>query len=132
MMDTSSDVADLDWSTTGKLLIARGVAAAIAWSLMFMIAQAVPLQQLPIFFVKMMLSMIIGILPYHFILRGIRSVLGGIPVVALACNLLLLMVAFAVAIGDPLVFAFNRNFPHILGLANFKPFNLVTALLVHQ
>lgn len=69
---------------------------------------------------------------YYLMVKAVGRVLGGIPFVTLACNLLLLATAVLVAIGDPIVFAINKRFPELLDVADFKFFNLVTAIIVHR
>lgn len=91
-----------------------------------------PIGAILAFFIPMALVIAIGAPLYHFMIRGIRSVLGGLPFVGLACNLILILCSLVVAIGDPIVFAVNKRFPELLGLADFKPFNLFPAIFVHQ
>lgn len=37
-----------------------------------------------------------------------------------------------IMLGDPLVYLFNRMFPSVLDVADFKPFNLTMLITVHQ
>ena len=87
---------------------------------------------IPGFFLQTVLGIAIGAPLYYLMVTGVAKVLGGLPFVTLACNLLLFATAVLVAIGDPIVFAINRQFPDLLGVTDFKLFNLVTAIFVRR
>ena len=132
MTDTSSDLGSVDWAGTAKLTLARGLSSAIVWSVLALMMKGVPFGTIPGLFIQLVLAIAIGAPLYHLIVRGIRSVLGGLPFVGLACNMMLLACSVIVAIGDPIVFAINKSVPDLLGISDFKLFNLVPAIFVHQ
>jgi len=127
----ATDLGPVNWGATAKLSLARGVAAATVWCVVMLFMHA-PLGSIPRQFILLVPTIAIGAPLYHLMVRGIKAVLGGLPFVGLACNLILLICALVVAAGDPIVFALNKRFPDLLGIADFKPFNLVPAIFVHQ
>lgn len=129
--ETAIDLGRVDGVATAKLALARGLASAPVWCVVAL-AMKVPFGSLPVLFIQLVPAIVIGAPLYHLIVRGVRAVLGGLPFVGLACNLMLLACSLGVAIGDPIVFALNKQFPELLGVTDFKLFNLVPALLVHQ
>lgn len=132
MSDTSPGLGAVDWTATTKLALARGVSSALVWCTVAAMMKGLLIGNLPGLFVQLVLAIAIGAPLYHLIVRGIRAALGGLPFVGLACNLMLLACSVMVAIGDPIVFALNKSFPELLGTADFKLFNLVPAIFVHQ
>ncbi len=129
---SSQDLESVDWAATAKLTLARGVASATVWSVVVIIARLLPSGALAGFFMQMVLVIAIGAPLYHLLIRGVRAVLGGLPFVGLICNFMLFATSLIVAAGDPIVFAFNKQFPHILGIADFKFVNLVPSIFVNQ
>jgi len=67
-------------------------------------------------------------------IRGINAMFAamGLGIAVLAGNIMLWMLALAVAIGDPLVYALNRQFPDLLEVRDFKFFNLQPTLFVFK
>lgn len=132
MTDTASpDLGPVNMAATLKLSLARGLAAATVWCVVMLFLHA-PLGSIPMQFLMMVPTIAIGAPLYQLMVRGFKAVLGGLPFVGLACNLILLICALVVAVGDPIVFAVNKRFPDLLGIPDFKPFNLVPAIFVHQ
>lgn len=126
----ASDLGSVDWAATAKLTVARAVSSAMVWSVVGMMMKSAPLGTMAGLFVQLVLALAIGAPLYHLIVRGVAKVLGGLPFVGLACNLMLLACSVMVAIGDPIVFALNKRFPALLGVTDFKLFNLVPAIFV--
>jgi len=125
-----SDLGQVNWGATGKLALARGAGAAIIWGVLGLATHFVGLKAFPIVLLQWTLAASIGAPLYHLLVRGIRAVFGGIPMVQMACNILLLMISLVIAAGDPLVFLVNRQFPGLLGVESFRAINLEPAIFV--
>lgn len=133
-MDDSvrADRRSIDWAATAKLTLARALASALVWSVLAVAFKAVPMGHIAGVFGQLLLAIAVGAPLYHGVVRGVRATLGGIPFVTLACNLLLVGTSILAAAGDPIVFALNRQFPDLIGIADFKVVNFVPAIFVHQ
>jgi hypothetical protein len=133
MTDTSSTgLGSVDWGATAKLTLVRGLSSAVVLCAAATTMKGIPIGDIPGLFVQLVIAITIGAPLYHLIVRGIRSILGSLPFVSLACSLILLACSVMVAIGDPIVFAINKRFPELLGIADFKLFNFVPAIFVQQ
>ncbi len=133
MNDTSSlNLGSIDWAATVKITLARSLASTLIWCVVALFLNMVPFSGIPGFFFRTVMAIAIGAPLYHFMVRGVRAVLGGIPFVGLACNLLLAATSLLVAVGDPVVFGLNRQFPELIGITGFKPFNLVPAFFIYR
>lgn len=129
MTDDSVSLGSVNWAATAKLALVRGIAASLVWCVVMVFL--LPAAALPGFFIQNILGLVIGAPLFHLLVRGVHRVLGGLPFVGLVCNILLFVTALTVAVGDPIVFLLNRQFPELLGLADFKFINLVPAIFVH-
>ena len=129
--EITTGLGPVNLAATLKLSLARGLAAATIWCVVMLFMQAPP-SAIPVQFIQLVPAIAIGAPLYHLLIRGVRSVLGGLPFVKIVCDCILFITALIVAIGDPIVFAVNKRFPELLGIADVKLFNLVPAIFVHQ
>ena len=134
-----SDFRSVDWGATIKLAVIRGFASAVTLVLvgailgMFSGATGGGLSGAFRFLLFWTFGAAIGGIVYIWLLRAISATLGqAVGLVVTVCTLLQFLVILLVAIGDPLVYAFNRYVPQVLDLAEFKLFNFVAVIFVRK
>lgn len=134
-----SDLKNVDWTATAKLAVIRGAASALvlvlAGALMGMFSGPAGggLGGALRFLLFWTFGAAIGGIMYIWLLRAVSATLGqAVGLVVTVCTLLQFLVVLLVAIGDPLVCAFNRYFPQVLDLADFNLFNFVAVIFVKK
>ena len=136
---TFSDLRDVDWIATLKLAGIRGFASALV---LVVAAAMLGMFSGPAgggfgsaigFLLFWTFGASIGGICYIWMLRAISATLGSaVGIVVTVCTIMQFLVVLLVAAGDPLVYFFNRSFPQILDLADFKLFNLVAVIFVRK
>ena len=133
-----TDYRNVDWIETAKLSALRGVASAMVMTILGGAFGAfsgpgegfgAAIQ----FLLLWTFAGSIGALFYIYMLRAIGATLGrAIGIVATVTTLLEYFVVVLVAIGDPLVHALDRQFPHLINVSGFKLFNLHPVIFVRN
>lgn len=127
---TLQDMGRVEWGSTFKLAFARSLAAAAVWAIV-LAATGARLDFVLAFFLAA-LFLPFAALMQHGVIGAMRAVFRGlgIGVGVLACNFAQLATSIAVAIGDPIVFILNKQFPHVLNIAEFKFLNLESVIFM--
>jgi hypothetical protein len=131
-----SDIKNVNWFETIKLLLARGFFSSLV-VLLILFSNQVPGQLPPT--LTSILSFIgmwtVG--GSFFVLGmwlGVRIMmfmgLGGLALIAMAIPYWLAAVAFA--LGDPIVWLITKAAPGVFRVAKFRPFNLSPFIIVRQ
>ena len=127
------DIKKIDWGSTLKYNLMRAVAAGIVWGFVMLITDpaknALPALFTPIFFPVIYLflvTVVIGVLSLYA-----RS---PFPFAELAAGITMLLWAFVVAVGDPLIYLLHKRKPGFVPVdqPRFFDFHLVVFVLRNQ
>jgi hypothetical protein len=122
-----ADLGRVHWPATAKVGLARGFASGIMWMLLNLIMQPPSAGSIGSLLV-LPFGMAVLAIPLGLFFQLAGRVAGAIiPLMGAFFNL---VGSLMVCLGDPLVFFFNRRFPHILDVADFGFFNLTPLLFI--
>lgn len=135
MSDVSlKDLGRVDWPPTLRLAAARGISSAAVVTLLMVLVGSVRGSATDIlgYFSTMAIGLPIGAPLYHLLLRGLASIFSsvGLGLGVTACNLLAGLVALIASLGDPIVYAINKQLPALFGVPELKLFAMSASLLV--
>ena len=122
-----ADLGRVYWPATAKVGLARGFASGLMWLLLNLVlsggqgANLAGILVLP-------LGMAVLAIPMGLFCHLAGRIAGAfIPLMGAFFNL---VGSLMVCLGDPLVYFFNRRFPHILDVADFGFFNFTPLLFI--
>jgi hypothetical protein len=117
----------VDWGDTLKLHLTRCVAAAVIWSIVSLfagssISPGTVLIGLPVFYAFMV--------PVYLVVTKIITGFMGEDIGGLVMGVMTLIFIIGIAVGDPLLYALRRRWPHLtpverFGFVNFTVFMFV-------
>jgi hypothetical protein len=115
-----------------KVAFARGLASTVVFTALYVVG-ILPLQQPAILALWPFVAVPFGLLVVILIDIAAAIVrLGGSAIADAFAGLTRFLVSLLLACGDPLVYIFNRAFPAVLEIADFKPVNLQPLLVVYN
>ena len=119
-MSVIDKLSNIAWAATVKLALARGISSGLVFAVVGSLADP-SFEPIPIFFGWAIFSLaFVGIFQLMAMMR--------FPGAGIASFLLSLLIVA----GDPIVYVFNRIFPAILNVADFKILNFNALMLVHH
>ncbi len=123
-MNTVDTLSNIAWFATIKLALARGFASGLVLAA-FSATQGNSIAEvMGVPFMWAIFSLFMFGLVY--LLAKILS--GVLPLI----NLLPLLLSLMIIVGDPIVYVFNRMFPKILDLTDFKILNFNAIIIVYH
>jgi hypothetical protein len=134
LVNTSTPIA---WTPTLKLALGRGAASGLMIIIIAGLAgqfKGATLMGVLGFYVFWTVGSVVGATATFYVIKAISAVLTPIAggIVALACNIYLFMVSIMIAIGDPIVFLLNKQFPNLFECADLKLINMQPLMIVRE
>ncbi len=120
-----SDLGRVAWLPTLKLVLGRGFAAGLVWTILLSIGEdGLDVQTSLLFpFVWALIA-----LPFVLFTGVIGRVFGRyIPIIGAS---IMLVGSIFVCVGDPLIYLINRSFPRLFDIAGFRLFNFQPLIFI--
>lgn len=121
------DFRSVQWGRTIMLNTMRAFSAGLVWGVfaLFSTGSFASLVGIPI----IMAAGYVMFLPFYFLTCKIMNAVAG-DFGQMGVNILTIILALAISVGDPAIYFLHREKPHLVPLEVYKPFNVTMVLYV--